>query len=289
VLGKCGGYDSDVADGIAWLPGWRFQRARQPDARWVINVNSAAAARVRRSIGARRRRVRARRDACNRGVGRERAQDVANVRGQLSGCSRSPQRQALAASSRRSTLRDRYHAVGAGGSTNFRTPADSVIVLSNTGTTSPSPTPSRTLAEQAIAPMVSRTISLMLAVAPWLTPDPVRAILVSTAKPFPLTSTATMLRRRHPRAGAAVRAAAATPPTANYEGLWWNAPAGSSRMGNQRCTSGRVILQPVHVHRERQGVVAGDDGNQTAPNVFSGTLYQTPGRRSTPCPSTHRP
>ncbi len=62
--------------------------------------------------------------------------------------------------------------------------------------------------------MVSGTISLMLAVAPYLTPEQVRAIVIATAKPFPEGSDCTTDRCGSGivDAGAAVRAAAAVPP-----------------------------------------------------------------------------
>ena len=62
--------------------------------------------------------------------------------------------------------------------------------------------------------MVTRTISLMLAVAPYLTPEQVRAIVIATAKPFPEGSDCTTDRCGSGivDAGAAVRAAAAVPP-----------------------------------------------------------------------------
>ena len=85
------------------------------------------------------------------------------------------------------------------------------------------------------APMVSGTISLMLAVAPHLTSDQVHAILVSTATPFPDGSDCTTDRcgAGIVNAEAAVRAALnfATPAPRTTKGLWWNSPAGPNPAG----------------------------------------------------------
>ena len=50
----------------------------------------------------------------------------------------------------------------------------------------------------------------------------------------------------------------------NYGGLWWNAPAGSeSGLGNQSRARRRHHLRDVvHLRRQRQGLVAGDDREQ---------------------------
>ena len=72
------------------------------------------------------------------------------------------------------------------------------------------------------APIVSGVISLMLAVAPNLTADRVRALLVSTAKPFPLTANcgANFCGAGIVNAQAAVQAAQADAGP-NYTDLWW--------------------------------------------------------------------
>jgi serine protease len=62
-----------------------------------------------------------------------------------------------------------------GGAANFLTPADAVFVLGNTGATTPATYTTRNEGGTSFAaPMVSATVSLMLAVAPSLKPDQVR-------------------------------------------------------------------------------------------------------------------
>src|SRR5436190_15577077 len=288
VLGKCGGYDSDVADGIAWAAGLDVPGVpANPTPAQVINVSlgaSTACPSIYQGLAA---------AAFAHGVTRaivaaagNEAQDVANsspancpgflaiasttgVGGKLAGFSNFGSGVTLSAP---------------GGSTNFRTPADSVIFLSNTGTTIPvADTITNVGGTSVSAPMVSGTISLMLAVAPWLTPDQVRAILVATAKPFPATSDCTTDRCGAGilDAGAAVRAAAVAPapPTINYEGLWWNAPANSEAgWGLNVAHQGDVIFATWFTY-DANGKAwwLAMTANKTSPNVFSGTLYQTHG------------
>src|SRR6185312_17220634 len=80
------------------------------------------------------------------------------------------------------------------------------------------------------APMVSAAVSLMLSVAPSLSPDQIVSILQSTAKPFPDGSNCTtdICGAGILDVGAAVRGAASLAAAApNYQGLWWASPAGS--------------------------------------------------------------
>src|SRR5436190_725676 len=282
------GYDSDVADGIAWAAGLDVPGVpANPTPAQVINVSlgaSTACPSIYQGLAA---------AAFAHGVTRaivaaagNEAQDVANsspancpgflaiasttgVGGKLAGFSNFGSGVTLSAP---------------GGSTNFRTPADSVIFLSNTGTTIPvADTITNVGGTSVSAPMVSGTISLMLAVAPWLTPDQVRAILVATAKPFPATSDCTTDRCGAGilDAGAAVRAAAVAPapPTINYEGLWWNAPANSEAgWGLNVAHQGDVIFATWFTY-DANGKAwwLAMTANKTSPNVFSGTLYQTHG------------
>ena len=288
VLGKCGGRDSDVADGIAWAAGLEVPGVPpNPTPAQVINVSlggSSACPAIYRGLAA---------AAFARGVTRaivaaagNEAQDVANDA--PASC---PGFLAIASTTGVGGKLAAFSNFGAGitlsapgGSTNFRTPADSVIFLSNTGTTIPvADTITNVGGTSVSAPMVSGTISLMLAVAPWLTPDQVRSILVDTAKPFPLTSDCTTDRCGAGilDAGAAVRAAAVAPPppTANYEGLWWNAPAGSEAgWGINVAHQGDVIFATWFTYAANgKAWWLAMTANQTAPNAFSGTLYQTHG------------
>ena len=108
------------------------------------------------------------------------------------------------------------------------------------------------------SPLVAGTVALMLSANPALTPAQVRQALQATARPFPTTGgdngdgtpvpqctapqydtngmpvgqlqcycTTTTCGAGMLDAGAAVAAAAASAPAFGVEGLWWNAPAGS--------------------------------------------------------------
>jgi hypothetical protein len=288
VIGKCGGRQSDVIDGIAWAAGLDVPGVPlNPTPAQVINVSlggSGGCPAIYRGVAA---------AAFARGVTRaivaaagNEAQDVAND--SPASC---PGFLAIASTTGVGGKLAAFSNFGAGitvsapgGSTNFRTPADSVIFLSNTGTTIPvADTITNVGGTSVSAPMVSGTVSLMLAVAPWLTPDQVRAILVDTAKPFPLTSDCTTDRCGAGilDAGAAVRAAAAVPPpaTTNYEGLWWNAPANSEAgWGINVAHQGDVIFATWFTYAANgKAWWLAMTANQTAPNVFSGALYQTTG------------
>jgi serine protease len=73
------------------------------------------------------------------------------------------------------------------------------------------------------APIVAGVVSLMLAVAPGLTAGQVRSLLVSTAKPFPLTSNCAtgLCGAGIVNAQAAVQAAQMVGAVPNYTDLWW--------------------------------------------------------------------
>lgn len=290
VIGKCGGFDSDLVDGIAWAAGLPVPGVpANPTPAQVINLSlggtqscppafplvaaAAYAHGVTRAIVA--------------AAGNE-SQDVssdspANCSGYY----------AIASTTRYSGKLSNFSNFGAGitvsapgGAANFRTPADSVLVLSNTGTTIPA---NDTVVSEGgtsfSAPMVAGTISLMLAVAPQLTPDQVHAIIVSTAKPFPATSDCTTDRcgAGIVDAGAAVRAAlaAAPPPPApgNYEGLWWNAPAGSeSGWGINLAHQDDVIFATWFTYDTFGNAWwLSMPAFRTTPNAFAGTLYETRG------------
>jgi hypothetical protein len=157
-------------------------------------------------------------------------------------------------------------------------------VLSNSGTTTPQADSFALEGGTSFsAPMVAGTISLMLSVAPALTPDQIVSILTSTAKPFPAGSDCTTDRcgAGIVDAGAAVRAAAqfAASAPVNYEGLWWKSPADSeSGWGINLAHQGDVIFATWFTY-DATGKAwwLSMTANASAPNVFSGTLYRTQG------------
>lgn len=235
VLGKCGGFESDVVDGIAWAAGLPVPGVpANPTPAQVINLSlgasescnqaytevaaAAYAAGVTRAIIA--------------AAGND-SHDVAND--SPASC---PGYLAIASTTGVDGSLASFSNFGAGitlsapgGAANFRTPADSVIVLSNNGFTTPQG--DSVVSEGGTsfsAPMVSAAVSMMLSVAPSLSTDQIVGILQSTAKPFPAASDCTT-DRCGPGildVGAAVRgAASASAANPNYQGLWWASPPGS--------------------------------------------------------------
>jgi serine protease len=218
VLGKCGGYDSDIIDAVAWAGGLAVPG---------VPPNANPAQVINLSLGGK--------GACHAGyravfcavhaAGHTRAviaaagnesDDVANhspancpeviavasttTLGKLSAYSNSGPGIALSAPG------GQYRpAVGSQG----------IIVLSNPGLTTPAGDYFGNVGGTSFAaPMVAGTASLMFAAAPALTPPQLRSILVSTVKPFPAGSNCTT-DRCGPGildANAAVRAAKALAP-----------------------------------------------------------------------------
>jgi serine protease len=285
VLGKCGGFDSDIVDGIAWAAGLGVPGApANPTPAHVINLSlggaescppiyplvmdAAYAHGVTRAIV-----VAAGNDST----------DVANdspasCRGAI----------AVAATTLAGNLAG-YSNFGAGitlsapGGT-YALGFGSIVALSNTGRDAPGADAITHIGGTSLAaPMVSATVSLMLAVAPALTPSEVRSILTSTAKPFPDGSDCTTARcgAGIVNADAAVRAAAAISgaATPNYEGLWWRSPAGSeSGWGINLAHQDDVIFATWFTY-DASGKAwwLSMTANRSASNIFTGTLYQTRG------------
>lgn len=289
VLGKCGGFDSDVVDGIAWAAGLSVPGVPpNPTPAHVINLSlgsSRGCSAVYIDVAA---------AAYAHGVTRaivaaagNDSQDVSNDN--PASC---PGYYAIASTTGVSGKLASFSNFGPGitlsapgGAANFRTPADSALVLSNSGTTTP-------LADIVVseggtsfsAPMVSATVSLMLAVAPFLTPGQVHDIIVGTAKAFPSTSDCTTDRcgAGIVDVGAAVRAAAgASPPPAavNYQGLWWATPPGSeSGWGINFAHQGDVIFATWFTY-DATGKAwwLSMTASRSGQNVYSGDLLQTHG------------
>ena len=287
VLGRCGGFDSDIADAIAWAAGLPVPGVPvNPTPAQVINLSlggEGACEPVYQGLAA---------AVYARGVTKAIVAAAGNDGGDVANDSPAncPGFLAIASTTGVSGSLASFSNSGAGitlsapgGAANFRTPADSVIVLSNSGTSAPTTYSVVNEGGTSVsAPMVSGTIALMLAVAPSLTTDQVVSILQATAKPFPGASSCTTATcgAGIVDAGAAVRAASLAPaPAANYQGLWWAAPAGSeSGWGINFAHQGDIIFATWFTYDV--------DGNawwlsmiasKTAPNVFAGELLQTRG------------
>jgi len=289
VLGKCGGFDSDVVDAIAWAAGLAVPGAAPNlTPAQVINLSlgssnsceqpfaevaaAAYAAGVTRAIVA--------------AAGND-SHDVSND--SPAGC---PGYYAIASTTDAGGSLASFSNFGTGitlsapgGAANLRTVAGTVVMLGNSGTTVP-------IADVLVneggtsfsAPMVSATVSLMLSVAPYLTVDQVHDLIVSTVKPFPGYSNCTTDRCGAGilDAGAAVRAAAAVPPppaAVNYQGLWWASPAGSeSGWGINFSHQGDIIFATWFTY-DTTGKAwwLSMTAARTGPNSYAGDLLTTHG------------
>ena len=189
VLGKCGGHDSDIIDGIAWASGLAVPGLPpNPTPAHVINLSLGgdgacragyeSVASAAYALGYTRAIIAA--------AGNESA-DVANHA--PANC---PGYYAIASTTTQGKLA-RYSNFGAGidvsapgGQYNRIAGNEGVIALSNAGNTTPTTDSFANLGGTSFAaPMVSGTVALMLAVAPDLTFDQVHTIITTTAKPFP--------------------------------------------------------------------------------------------------------
>jgi serine protease len=287
VLGKCGGFDSDIVDGIAWAAGLSVPGvpANQHPAQ-VINlslggdescpsfypplIRAVYAHGITRAIVA---------------AAGNKTDDVAHH--SPASC---PGVIAVASTTVLGGKLASYSNFGAGitisapGGTYVPVlPIQGTLALSNAGTTTP--TDDAVFSEGGTsfsAPMVSATISLMLSVAPSLTPAEIVALLKSSAKPFPAGSDCTTdtCGAGIVDAGAAVRAAASMAPAApNYQGLWWASPAGSeSGWGINFAHQGDIIFATWFTY-DATGKAwwLSMTANRTGPNVYAGDLLQTRG------------
>jgi serine protease len=133
------------------------------------------------------------------------------------------------------------------------------------------------------APQVAGVASLMLAVNPNLTPGQIKQLMADTATPFPagsdcLTGTCGAGIVNAHAAVLAAQTAKAAPP-GNYEGLWWNAPAGSeSGWGINFAHQGDVIFATWFTY-DASGKAwwLSMTANQIGDHTFSGKLYETHG------------
>ena len=285
VLGKCGGYDSDIVDGIAWAAGLDVPGTPvNPTPAHVINMSLGGA------HGCPPIYPLVFDAAFARGVTRAIVVAAGNASTDVANDSPASCRGAIAVAA--STLAGNlaaYSNFGAGitlsapgGSFAFQ--FGSIIALSNTGRTTPQDDAIAHIGGTSLAaPMVSATVSLMLAVAPALTAAQVRSILTSTAKPFPAGSDCSTTRcgAGVVNTDGAVRAAAAMTGAAipNYEGLWWRSPAGSeSGWGINLAHQNDVIFATWFTY-DAAGKAwwLSMTANATTSNIYSGTLYQTHG------------
>jgi len=266
VLGKCGGYDSDIVAGMRWAAGIALPGVpKNANPARIINMslggagpcNAAYQAAVDQILGAGTLIVASAGNSAGHAVG-----TPANCRGVLAVG-------ALRHVGTKVGFSDlgREIAIAAPGGNCVNVAAGSpclypILTTSNSGVTTPdvsvyTDSYHASLGTSFAAPLVSGTAALMLSVRPSLTPSDVRLVLQSTARPFPTTGAATIGTGQctAPRydvkgdpvdqlecycttttcgagmldTGTAVLAARAglAPPGVQAEGLWWNSPGGS--------------------------------------------------------------
>jgi serine protease len=281
VLGKCFGDDADILDGIAWAAGLTVPGVpANPTPAQIINLSfgeqgectpayqqamsSALAHGITRAIV-----VAAGNDSVDV------ANDTpANCPGVIS-----------VGATTSSGGRASYSNLGAsmtisapGGDTFVQ--LDGIDVLSNLGRSVP--TADSLGVENGTsfaAPMVSGTVALMLAVAPNLSANEVRSILVSSAKSFPLGSNCTTAT-----CGAGIVDATAAVQSAqsidqlpeNFGGLWWNSPGGSEAgWGVNFAQQGNQIFASWFTYDlagKAWWVVM--SATRTAHRIYTGTLFE---------------
>lgn len=284
VLGKCYGDDSDILDGIAWAAGLPVPGVPpNPTPAQVINLSlgdyndcspayqqviaSAFAHGVTRAIVA--------------SAGNDRIDASYNTPSNCPGVIAVAATNSIGGRASYSNFGPTITISAPGGDS--RSGFDGIELLTNLGTEAP--------AEDAVyfangtsfaAPMVSGTIALMLAVAPSLSADQVRLLLRASAKPFPLGSTCTTVKcgAGIVDAHAAVQAAqSGGAPTPNFGGLWWNSPGGSeSGWGiNFAHQGGQIFASWFTYDLNGKAWWLVMSATMTAPQVYSGTLFQGTG------------
>jgi hypothetical protein len=122
----------------------------------------------------------------------------------------------------------------------------------------------------------------MLAVAPGLSASQVRAILASSAKPFPAGSTCTTATCGAGivnAAGAVQAAQAIDEQSTNFGGLWWNSPAASEAgWGINFAHQGdRIFASWFTYDRDGKAWWLVMSASRTAPRVYAGTLFDGTG------------
>ena len=160
--------------------------------------------------------------------------------------------------------------------------SDGIYVLVDNGTTTPVGDSVKISDGTSFsAPIVSGVVSLMLAVAPNLTADQVRSMLVSSAKPFPLLSTCStsICGAGIVNAQGAVQAAQTAAGGPNYTDLWWFGQAYNGT-GISIIQHNNILFATWYVYDANGNgswfVMPGGAWN-AAHTIFSGAMYSTVG------------
>lgn len=199
VLGKCGGYDSDIIDAIRWSAGLKVSGVpSNPYPADVINLSLTSATACTAAQQAAFDDVHAAGVAVVAATGNEYGYSVASP----ANCGHVIAVTAHAIDGTSSTFANvgtetAISAPGGGSGTDVEGNSAGnnrpILSLGNSGTTSPG---SYTVAAQSgtsqATPHVAGVIALLRAQEPGLTPDSIRALLASTARPFPAGSWCTL-------------------------------------------------------------------------------------------------
>ncbi len=279
VLGKCGGDDSDILDGVAWAAGLAVPGAPvNPYPAQVINLSlggpGACPAGYLSVFAA----------ALAHGVTRAIVVAAGNDGGDVadSAPANCPQAIAVAATSKAGSL-EGYSNYGAGitlsapGGSNFPSANDTIVYLSNTGTTAPATDSIDAAAGTSFsAPMVAGAISLMLGVAPNLTAAQVRSLLTVSAKRFPTGSTCntSVCGAGIVDANAAVRAAMTGAAAFNVQGLWWATGGTESGWGVNFAHQGDQVFGTWYTYDTTgRAWWLSMLANRSSGNTYSGPIY----------------
>ena len=286
VLGKCGGYTSDIADAMVWAAGGNVPGVpANPYPAQILNlslggdggcsattqaaINTALAHGITRAIVV---------------VAGNESTDVANTDpGSCDGVITVAATSLLGNRASYSNFGSKVTISAPGGDPDA-VANDWIWVLDNTGLTVPLADSSAQIAGTSFsAPMVAGVVSLMLAVAPNLSAAQIRAVLTSTAHAFPAGSSCSTSTcgAGIVNAQAAVLAAQALSgggSATNYQGLWWATGGAESGWGINFAHQADTIFATWFTYDT--------SGNawwlsmtaiKTANGVYSGTLYRTNG------------
>jgi len=280
VLGKCGGPDSDIIDGIAWAAGLSVPGVpANANPAHVLNLSLGRFSDA--PCGSAYEDVFA--QALAHGVTRAIIAAAGNASEDVAGRAPAncPGVIAVAATNRSGSLTS-YSNFGSAivlSAPGGEYPTDPIYTLDDFGTTAPmSPAVGKFAGTSFSAPMISGVVSLMLSVAPGLTSSRIRSILTSTAKPFPVGSTCDTTRcgAGIVDADAAVAAAqsSVTGGEANYQGLWWASGGAESGWGINFAHQGDRIFATWYTY-DTTGKAwwLSMLTNKTAGSTYSGPVY----------------